>query len=66
MGTRQSGVLQLRLADIVKDNDLLAQARAAAQQLLQNDPSLEQPENAGILRVMRHLHSKKGFWKYIS
>jgi ATP-dependent DNA helicase RecG len=66
MGTRQSGVLQLRLADIVKDNALLAQARQAAQQLLLNDPRLEQPENAGILRVMKHLQGKKGFWKYIS
>ncbi|MGB3591018.1 MAG: ATP-dependent DNA helicase RecG [Nonlabens sp.] len=66
MGTRQSGVMELRLADIVKDNELLAVARAVAQDLLSKDPKLENPDHAGVRKVMTYLQSKKGLWKYIS
>ncbi|MDP5100043.1 MAG: ATP-dependent DNA helicase RecG [Nonlabens sp.] len=65
-GTRQSGIMALRIADIVKDTDILYAAREAAIDLLNTDPKLEQPENEGVLRVMSFLQSKKGFWKYIS
>ncbi|MGJ8684747.1 MAG: ATP-dependent DNA helicase RecG [Nonlabens sp.] len=66
MGTRQSGILTLRVADIVKDNDILAIARNTAVELLQKDAALSQPENAGIKKVLHFLQSKKGLWKYIS
>lgn len=48
MGTRQSGVLALRVADIVKDNDILAVARETAKELLQKDATLALPENTSI------------------
>lgn len=66
MGTRQSGLTNLKIADIVKDNQILATARAAAQQVLANDPSLSQSQHQNIKDVMTFLQSKKGFWKYIS
>lgn len=66
MGTRQSGIMALRIADIVKDSDILLTARETAILLLQNDPKLQDPTNAGVLKVMTFLQSKKGFWKYIS
>ncbi|EAS19101.1 ATP-dependent DNA helicase RecG [Flavobacteria bacterium BBFL7] len=66
MGTRQSGVLALRVADIVKDNDILAIARNTAIDLLQKDATLELPEHASIKKVLQFLQSKKGLWKYIS
>jgi ATP-dependent DNA helicase RecG len=66
MGTQQSGVMELRLADIVKDNDILAVAREAAKKLLHLDPSIAAPENENVRRVMNFLQNKKGLWKYIS
>ncbi|GAK77905.1 ATP-dependent DNA helicase RecG [Nonlabens ulvanivorans] len=66
MGTRQSGVLALRVADIVKDNDILAVARETAKELLQKDATLALPENTSIKKVLQFLQSKKGLWKYIS
>jgi len=36
LGTRQTGAMQLRVADIMRDRDLLPQVREAADQLLRN------------------------------
>jgi len=40
-GTRQSGLPDLRAADLVKDTVLLEKARAIAKQLIEADPSLD-------------------------
>jgi ATP-dependent DNA helicase RecG len=45
-GTRQSGLPDLKLADIVKDAELLGAAREAAFALAERDPTLEAPEHA--------------------
>lgn len=66
MGTQQSGVLNLKIADIVKDKDLLKHARFCAQQILKSDPSLNQPENMAILKTYRALTKYKNIWNYIS
>ncbi len=66
MGTRQSGILALRIADLTKDGDILQNARAAAIALLNKDPQLKQEENTAVNKVITFLQSKKGFWKYIS
>jgi len=66
MGTRQSGILSLKVADLIKDNSILATARHAAQELLASDPNLSLDSNLNIRKVMTFLQSKKGFWKYIS
>ncbi len=42
LGARQSGVAMLRFADISVDEDLLQQARQAADQLLRDDPQAAQ------------------------
>ena len=46
MGTQQSGLLNLKIADIVKDNQILQTARYHALQLLKKDPALQNPEHA--------------------
>ncbi len=66
MGTQQSGILNLRIADIIKDNDILEQARYHAKQLLAKDPSLGQPHNAVILETYRQMSKYKNIWNYIS
>lgn len=43
MGTQQSGVLDLKIADLVKDNQLLKTARSYAQHIVKNDPGFEHP-----------------------
>ncbi|MFO0357324.1 MAG: ATP-dependent DNA helicase RecG [Sphingobacteriaceae bacterium] len=45
-GTQQSGVLDLRLADLAKDGQILQMARNAAQQILEEDGELALPKNA--------------------
>jgi ATP-dependent DNA helicase RecG len=38
LGTRQTGLLALRVADLVRDADLLPMVRELADRLLQSDP----------------------------
>jgi ATP-dependent DNA helicase RecG len=66
MGTQQSGVLQLKIADIVKDADLLKKAREVAITTLKSDPSLETANNKPILLAYRALVKHKNIWNYIS
>lgn len=66
MGTQQSGILQLKIADIVKDQDLLKHARYCAHQILKVDPSLKKPEHYPILKTYRALSKYKNIWNYIS
>jgi ATP-dependent DNA helicase RecG len=66
MGTQQSGVLNLRIADVVKDSNILQHACYWAKQLLSKDPSLSHPENAVILNTYRQMAKFKNIWNYIS
>ncbi len=66
MGTQQSGVLDLRIADIVKDKDILQQARDYAKRVLKLDPSLSLPEHKAILNTYRQMSKYRNIWNYIS
>ncbi|MGV8992650.1 MAG: ATP-dependent DNA helicase RecG [Flavobacterium sp.] len=66
MGTQQSGVLNLQIADLVKDRDILMAAREYAIALLKEDPQLQNPENAMVLQVFIEHSKKKNIWNYIS
>lgn len=66
MGTQQSGILNLRIADIVKDNDILQHARFHAKQILTKDPRLTNPDHAAILETYRQMAKYKNIWNYIS
>ncbi|BAO76986.1 ATP-dependent DNA helicase RecG [Winogradskyella sp. PG-2] len=66
MGTQQSGVLNLRIADIVKDKDILEQARYYAKGVLKLDPSLGLPEQRVILNTYRQMSKYRNIWNYIS
>ncbi|TYC18000.1 ATP-dependent DNA helicase RecG [Bizionia gelidisalsuginis] len=66
MGTQQSGVLNLRIADIVKDNDILQHARYHAKQILTKDPRLKSPDHTPILETYRQMAKYKNIWNYIS
>ena len=47
-GTRQSGALNFRLADLSQDRELLEKARREAEGLLKSDPDLQKVEQAGL------------------
>jgi len=66
MGTQQSGVLNLKIADIVKDNDILKTARWYALKILKEDPSLEHTEHLVIRHTYAQLIKHKNIWNYIS
>jgi len=66
MGTQQSGVLNLRIADIVKDTEILKIARSYAAQILKDDPTLTKPDNQPINSTYAQLVKYKNIWNYIS
>jgi ATP-dependent DNA helicase RecG len=49
-GTQQSGVLDLKLANLVKDQQILQEARNTVIEIFHEDPLLELPENALLKR----------------
>ncbi len=60
LGTRQSGYLKLRLANIT-DVKLIEKAQHYAQQVLRNDPLLAAPEHGQMLNALEHFWpSEKG------
>ena len=64
-GTQQSGVLELKLADLGKDQAVLLSARYHASALLEKDPGLTLPENQALSQVLLQ-HSKASIWSRIS
>jgi ATP-dependent DNA helicase RecG len=64
-GTRQSGLLDLKLADIVQDRAMLAAARECAEKILSEDPELELPENKPLSEYLATQRSKSS-WSKIS
>ncbi|HEX7010507.1 MAG TPA: ATP-dependent DNA helicase RecG [Phycisphaeraceae bacterium] len=51
-GTRQHGLPPLRVAQVPQDMDLLMLARRDAQQIIQDDPSLNDPAHQNLRRVL--------------
>ncbi|MDR1738700.1 MAG: ATP-dependent DNA helicase RecG [Candidatus Symbiothrix sp.] len=58
-GTQQSGVaFHLKIADLTHDSQILAQARDVAQEILDDDPFLEKPQNTLLLQQLNKLNSE--------
>jgi ATP-dependent DNA helicase RecG len=66
MGTQQSGVLNLKIADVVKDTSILYKARNAAIEILQDDPNLLKPANTCIHKTYAEISKTTGAWSNIS
>jgi ATP-dependent DNA helicase RecG len=66
MGKQQSGVLNLQVADLVKDKDILILARNKAIELLKKDASLSLPEHQTLKQIFIEMTKKKNIWNYIS
>lgn len=65
-GTQQSGLVDLRLADIVKDEKILKYARNIALEIIQEDPSLESDKNRRMTDFLKFLDRKKTEYSLIS
>ncbi len=65
-GTQQSGLIDLKLTNIAQDQNIIESARQTAQFFIDNDPSLEQPENASLLQFLRENNKSKTNWGRIS
>jgi ATP-dependent DNA helicase RecG len=66
MGTRQSGLLELKLGDLLKDSQILQYARKIALLLLDSDPEMKKEENIPIFKEYMRAHHKKISWSNIS
>lgn len=65
-GTQQSGILDFKIADLVRDEKLVMYTRNLAMSLLDNDPDLSKPQNAPIARYLAELMRRNVFWGMIS
>jgi ATP-dependent DNA helicase RecG len=66
MGTQQSGLLDLKIADLAKDGQLLQYARNAALDLVSEDPGLKNPENRNIRQELVNIVQNRPNWSRIS
>ena len=66
MGKQQSGVLNLQIADLVKDRDILMLAREHALKLLKDDATMTKPEHQKMKAIFMEMSAKKNIWNYIS
>ncbi len=65
MGTQQSGLLDLKIADLVKDFQLLHDAREVAKEILRNDPELTNEANKPIRVQIDSLKKNEISWSRI-
>ncbi len=66
MGTQQSGVLNLKIADVTKDGQILSLARQKAYEILESDPNLEKPEHSAIRKTFAVVAKSSKVWSNIS
>ena len=66
MGTQQSGILNLRIADIVKDAAILKRAREVAFQVLNEDPNLKSITNKNVNITYQEITKNRAIWSNIS
>ena len=66
MGTQQSGIPDLHIADLIADVDLLQQAREMAQRMLDQDPELRLPAHANVAGALAERMRDKPVWGRIS
>ncbi len=54
LGTRQSGLPDFRVANLIRDSRVLQEARQRAEEWLAQDPTLAGPDSAGLRAVLKH------------
>ena len=65
-GTQQSGLIDLIIADLAKDGEILKAAREVVQAILEDDPDLELPKNEMIKNQIESQRANESNWARIS
>lgn len=65
-GTQQSGIIDLKFADIARDGKIIKEARALAKEILANDPKLEKEENRLLQSQLQKMNKAPTNWSRIS
>jgi len=66
-GTQQSGAVDLRIADLARDGEILKVARDVAQEILKDDPKLEKEENLPLVITLENIQKEQTInWSRIS
>jgi ATP-dependent DNA helicase RecG len=65
-GTQQSGVLDMRIASLVNDSQLIATTRDLAQRIIERDPDLKSKYNTLLLQHLTFLNRDRKNWGIIS
>lgn len=65
-GTQQSGIPDLRISDLARDEKILNYARRYAIKLLESDPGIIMPENKAVTTHLRFLSKTQYHWSKIS
>ena len=65
-GTQQSGIIDLRIADIVKDEKILKYARNVASEIIGKDPELNTNKNDILAHHLLNMDQKQQNWGLIS
>lgn len=65
-GTQQSGILDLKIADLIKDEKILKYSRQVAADILEEDPHLKMKKNIPVLNQLRYINKNKPNWSLIS
>jgi ATP-dependent DNA helicase RecG len=58
LGTRQHGMAPFRIADILRDKDVVMQARQDAWELVREDPGLSRPEHRRLRQMVVRRYGK--------
>jgi len=66
MGTQQSGILNLNLADLARDGQIVTAAREAARQILASDEKLKMEAHLGLRNELKRLIKSKPNWSKIA
>jgi ATP-dependent DNA helicase RecG len=66
MGTRQSGLADLKLTNLSEDEEILNQVRDRASTLVEIDPNLEMTENEALKTHLMEAFREKTYWTKIS
>ncbi|HRS54467.1 MAG TPA: helicase-related protein, partial [Bacteroidales bacterium] len=65
-GTKQSGIIDLKIADLAKDEKVLKLARLTAEKIINEDPLLQLEKNRRLAYQIKLLSAKSNNWSMIS
>ena len=66
LGTQQSGIIKLKISDLVKDSEIIKTARNEAVKILEKDPNLSNKENLILQKTISKMELDKTFWNLVS